>query len=176
MGFPVNDYNQEFTDAWDRTLRFGLALPPIRLQVRKGCIDLAKALPVIVDCFNQHSSDQLRSRTAAIHNMLQPRLSEALGGHRTPPPRKLLWAILALNVSRRLSCHVNNYPTMGHDDLRLFVNNRQEANRPILNLVWFKLLWLQVPKSRKHSTLRASSAHLGMRHSAHSWLNCSSSF
>jgi hypothetical protein len=40
----------------------------------------AKALPVIVDCFNQHPSDKLRGRTAAIHNMLQPRLSEALGG------------------------------------------------------------------------------------------------
>jgi len=76
----VNDYNQEFTDAWDRTLRFGLALPPIRLQVRKDCIDLAKALPVIIDCFNQHSSEKLRGRTAAIHDMLQPRLSKALGG------------------------------------------------------------------------------------------------
>jgi hypothetical protein len=40
----VNDYDQEFSQAWDRTLRFGLALPPIRLQVRKDCIDLAKAL------------------------------------------------------------------------------------------------------------------------------------
>jgi hypothetical protein len=40
MGFPVNDYNQEFTDAWDRTLRSSLALPPIRLQVRKDCCDL----------------------------------------------------------------------------------------------------------------------------------------
>jgi hypothetical protein len=58
----------------------GHALPPIRLQVRKDCIDLAKALPVIIECFNQHSSDQLRGRTAAIHNMLQPRLSAALGG------------------------------------------------------------------------------------------------
>lgn len=76
----MNDYDQEFSQAWDRTLRFGLALPPIRLQVRKDCIDLAKALPVIVDCFNQHSSDKLRGRTAAIHHMLQPRLSEALGG------------------------------------------------------------------------------------------------
>ena len=48
--------------------------------MRKDCIDLTKALPVIVDCFNQHPSDKLRGRTAAIHNMLQPRLSEALGG------------------------------------------------------------------------------------------------
>ena len=80
MGISVNDYNQEFTQAWDRTLRLGLALPPIRLQVRKDCIDLTKALPVIVDCYNQHPSDRLRGRTAAIHNMLQPRLSEALGG------------------------------------------------------------------------------------------------
>ena len=76
----MNDYNQEFSQAWNRTLRLGLALLPIRLQVRKDCIDLPKALPVIVDCFNQHPSDKLRGRTAAIHNMLQPRLSEALGG------------------------------------------------------------------------------------------------
>jgi hypothetical protein len=65
----VNDYDQEFSQAWDRTPRFGLALPLIRLQVRKDCIDLAKALPVIVDCYNQHPSDKLRGRTAAIHNM-----------------------------------------------------------------------------------------------------------
>lgn len=63
-GRSVNDYNQEFTDEWDRTLRLGLALPPIRLQVHKDCIDLAKALPVIVDYFNQHSSDKLRVRTS----------------------------------------------------------------------------------------------------------------
>jgi hypothetical protein len=47
----------------DRTLRFGLALPSVRLQVHKDCIDLANALSVIVGCFNQHSSEQLRGRT-----------------------------------------------------------------------------------------------------------------
>jgi hypothetical protein len=76
----VNDYGQEFMDAWDRTVRFGLALPPIRLLVRKSCIDLAKALPVIVDYFNRHSGEGLVGQTMAIHNMLLPPLCDALGG------------------------------------------------------------------------------------------------
>ena len=58
----MNDYGQEFMQAWERTLRFGLALPPIRLLVRKDCIDLAKALPVIVDYFNRHSGEGLVGR------------------------------------------------------------------------------------------------------------------
>jgi hypothetical protein len=76
----VNDYGQEFMDAWDRTVRFGLALPPIRLLVRKNCIDLAKALPVIVDYFNRHSGEALVGQTVAIHIMLLPPLCDALGG------------------------------------------------------------------------------------------------
>jgi hypothetical protein len=79
-GIPVNDYGQEFMDAWDRTVRFGLALPPIRLLARKDCIDLAKALPVIVDYFNRHSGEGLVGQTMAIHNMLPPPLCDALGG------------------------------------------------------------------------------------------------
>jgi hypothetical protein len=75
----VNDYGQEFMDAWDRTVRFGLALPPIRFLVRKNCIDLAKALPVIVDYFNRHSGEGLVGQTMAIHNMLLPPLCDALG-------------------------------------------------------------------------------------------------
>ena len=36
----MNDYDQEFTQAWDRTPAIrARALPPIRLQVRKDCID-----------------------------------------------------------------------------------------------------------------------------------------
>jgi len=76
----VNDYGQEFMDAWDRTVRFGLALPPIRALVRKNCIDLAKALPAIVDYFNRHSGEELVGQTMAIHNMLLPPLCDALGG------------------------------------------------------------------------------------------------
>jgi hypothetical protein len=78
-GIPVNDYGQEFTQAWDRTVRFGLALPPIRLLVRKNCIDLAKALPVIVDYFNRHSGEGLVGQTMAIYDMLLPPLCAALG-------------------------------------------------------------------------------------------------
>lgn len=75
----MKDYGQEFTQAWDRTLRLGLALPPVRLLVRKNCIDLTKALPVIIDYFNQHSGDQLVGQTMAIHNTLLPLLCDALG-------------------------------------------------------------------------------------------------
>jgi hypothetical protein len=75
----VKDYGQEFMQAWDRTLRLGLALPPVRLLVCKNCINLTKALPVIVDYFNRYSSDQLIGQTMAIHNMLLPPLCDALG-------------------------------------------------------------------------------------------------
>jgi hypothetical protein len=75
----VNDYGQEFTKAWGRTLRLGLALPPVRLLVRKNCIDVTKALPVIADYFNRYSGDQLVGQTMAIHNMLLPVLCDALG-------------------------------------------------------------------------------------------------
>jgi hypothetical protein len=80
MGFPVNDYGQEFMAAWNRTAHFGLALPPVRLLVRKDCIDLSKALPVIVEYFNRHSGEQLVGQTLAIHDQLQPELCAALGG------------------------------------------------------------------------------------------------
>ncbi len=73
----MKDYGQEFTQAWDRTLRLGLALPPVRLLVRKNCIDLTKALPVIVDYFNWYSGDQLVGQTMAIHNALLPLLCDA---------------------------------------------------------------------------------------------------
>jgi hypothetical protein len=75
----VKDYGQEFMQAWDRTLRLGLALPPARLLVRKACIDLTKALPVIVDYFNRHSGERLVGQTMAIHDALLPPLCDALG-------------------------------------------------------------------------------------------------
>lgn len=74
----MKDYGEEFTQAWDRTLKLGLALPRARLLVRKNCIDLTKALPVVVDYFNQHPGDQLIGQTKAIHETLLPTLSDAL--------------------------------------------------------------------------------------------------
>ena len=75
----VNGYTQEFMAAWDRTLQFGLKLPPLRLQVRQDCIDMAKAMPVIVEYFTRHSAQELIGQTANIHNALHPRLMTALG-------------------------------------------------------------------------------------------------
>ena len=75
----VNGYGLEFSDAWDRTLRFGLELPPVRILVQKDCIDVAKARSVIVEYFNQHAPEELMGQTVTIYTMLQPRLWEALG-------------------------------------------------------------------------------------------------
>jgi hypothetical protein len=75
----VNGYGLEFSEAWDRTLRFGLELPPVRILVQKDCIDVAKARSVIVEYFNQHAPEELMGQTVTIYTMLQPRLWEALG-------------------------------------------------------------------------------------------------
>jgi hypothetical protein len=75
----LNGYAAEFTDAWGHTLRFGLDLPPIRFQVRKDCIDVAKARAVIGEYFSEHSPEALMGQTLLIYTTLQPRLHEALG-------------------------------------------------------------------------------------------------
>ena len=78
-------------------LRLGLALPPVRLPVRKNCIDLADALPVIVDYFNRHSGQGLVGQTMAIHDMLLPPLCDALG-----VPLQLTIGWIEFNGKRRM--------------------------------------------------------------------------
>jgi hypothetical protein len=38
---PVHPYVQEFDAAWERTERLGLGAAPVRLVVRKDCMDMA---------------------------------------------------------------------------------------------------------------------------------------
>jgi hypothetical protein len=72
-------YAQEFEAAWDRTVRLGLSLPALRLRVRKDCVDLSKAMPVLLDYFARHDPSELIGQTLAIHFALLPRLIEATG-------------------------------------------------------------------------------------------------
>ncbi len=76
---PVTAYGEEFSEAWDRTLRFNLELPPIRVQVQQDCIDVPKAKAVIIEYFDQHTPKELMGQIMGIYNALQPRLMQELG-------------------------------------------------------------------------------------------------
>lgn len=75
----VTGYALEFSQAWDRTLRFGLKLSPLRLLVRKDCIDVKKATAVIIEYFDQHAPEELMGQIMASYNVLQGRLMRELG-------------------------------------------------------------------------------------------------
>src|ERR1700728_825189 len=72
-------YAQEFEAAWDRTVKLGLSLPALRLRVRKDCMDMDKAMPVLLDYFVRHDPSELVGQTLAIHFALLPRLVEVTG-------------------------------------------------------------------------------------------------
>ena len=72
-------YAQEFEAAWARTERLGLEAPPVRLVVRKDCVDMAKVMPVLLDYFDRHDPAELISQTAAIHFALVPLLTRETG-------------------------------------------------------------------------------------------------
>jgi hypothetical protein len=70
-------YIAEYMAAVDRTERFGFEAPP-RILVRKDCVD-ARALPVLLDYFDEHSPDELMGQTLAIHFALLPLLYQNTG-------------------------------------------------------------------------------------------------
>ena len=72
-------YVQEFEAALDRTERLGLGAPPVRLVVRKDCVDMAKTMPVLLDYFDRHDPAELVGQTAAIHFALVPLLVRETG-------------------------------------------------------------------------------------------------
>lgn len=72
-------YAQEFEAAWERTERLGLSLPPVRLAVRKDCVDMAKTMLVLLDYFSRHDPAELVGQTAAIHFALVPLLVRETG-------------------------------------------------------------------------------------------------
>jgi hypothetical protein len=72
-------YVQEFEAAVERTERLGLGASPVRLVVRKDCVDMAKTMPVLLDYFGRHDPPELVGQTAAIHFALVPLLVRETG-------------------------------------------------------------------------------------------------
>jgi len=75
----VSPYVQEFEAALERTERLGLGAAPVRLVVRKDCVDMAKVMPVLLDYFDRHRPEELVGQTAAIHFALVPLLVRETG-------------------------------------------------------------------------------------------------
>jgi hypothetical protein len=71
-------YTVEYLAAFDRTEKFGFEAPP-RLLVRKGCVDMAAVLPVVLDYYERNDREALIGQTAAIHFELVALLCEQTG-------------------------------------------------------------------------------------------------
>ena len=67
-------YAQEFEVAWARTERLGLLRAPIRMIVRKDCVDMSAVMPVLLEYFSRHDPAELVGQTLAIHYALVPLL------------------------------------------------------------------------------------------------------
>jgi hypothetical protein len=72
-------YVREFEAAWARTSRLGLGAPPIRMIVRKDCVDMARVMPVLLDYFARQDPAELIGQTLAIHFALVPLLVRQTG-------------------------------------------------------------------------------------------------
>jgi len=72
-------YVQEFEAALERTERLGLGASPVRLVVRKDCVDMAQTMPVLLDYFGRHDPAELVGQTVAIHFALVPLLVRETG-------------------------------------------------------------------------------------------------
>jgi hypothetical protein len=77
-GAPASAYVQEFMAAIDRTEAFGLSKPP-RVLVAKDCVDMGRAMPVLLEYFDRHRPEELVGQTAAIHFALVPLLLDKTG-------------------------------------------------------------------------------------------------
>jgi hypothetical protein len=70
-------YTAEYLAAFDRTESLGLKVPP-RVLVRKDCVDISRAMPVVLKYFTLYQR-HLKGRTLTIHTDLQRALLDALG-------------------------------------------------------------------------------------------------
>ena len=73
--FPT--YTQEYLSAFDRTESLGLKAPP-RILVQKDCVDMSRALPVLLRYFSEYKQ-HLMGRTLTIHTDLQQALLDTIG-------------------------------------------------------------------------------------------------
>lgn len=71
-------YASEYLAALDRTQRFGFEAP-LRLLVRKDCVDMDVVRPVLLDYFERSEPESMIGQTAAIHFALVPLLCDKTG-------------------------------------------------------------------------------------------------
>ena len=70
-------YTQEYLGAFDRAESLGLKTPP-RLLVRKDCVDMGRALPVLLRYFSEYQQ-HLMGRTLTIHTDIRQALLDTIG-------------------------------------------------------------------------------------------------
>jgi hypothetical protein len=68
----------EYLAAIDRTEQYGFEAP-MRLLVKKDCVDMRTLQPVLLDFFERSSPDSMIGQTAAIHFALVPLLYDKTG-------------------------------------------------------------------------------------------------
>jgi hypothetical protein len=74
-GLKLSAYVGEYLSAIDRTEEFGFE-PPMRILVKKDCVDMLALRPLLLDFFERSPPDSAIGQTAAIHFALLPLLYE----------------------------------------------------------------------------------------------------
>jgi hypothetical protein len=77
-GLELSPYVGEYLAAIERTEQFGFEAP-IRLLVKKDCVDMLTLQPVLLDFFERSPPDSMIGQTAAIHFALVPLLYDKTG-------------------------------------------------------------------------------------------------
>src|SRR3984885_12401481 len=77
-GLKLSPYVGEYLAAIDRTEQFGFEAP-MRLLVKKDCVDIQVLQPVLLDFFERSPPDSMIGQTAAIHFALVPLLYDKTG-------------------------------------------------------------------------------------------------
>jgi hypothetical protein len=78
MELMPSPYVSEYLEAVDRTERFGFDAP-VRLLVKKDCVDMNIVRPVLLDYFERSPPDSMIGQTAAINIALVPLLYDKTG-------------------------------------------------------------------------------------------------
>jgi hypothetical protein len=74
----LSPYVGEYLAAIDRTEEYGFEAP-MRLLVKKDCVDMQTLRPVLLDFFERRPPDSMIGQTAAIHFTLVPLLYDKTG-------------------------------------------------------------------------------------------------
>ena len=77
-GLKLSPYVDEYLSAIDRTEQFGFEAP-MRVLVKKDCVDMRTLQPVLLDFFERSPPDSMIGQTAAIHFALVPLLYDKTG-------------------------------------------------------------------------------------------------